>query len=150
MTVLQRIKGKFSHQGTPFWRIARGVETAWQRIIASCAVLRMRINHRINVMNKKQVLIASPNPSGGPLQKLVVFAATVALAGLALMFSAVLLVILAVAGVIVGVYLWWKTRELRKQMRDFQARAEQQVNMASNDGVFEGEVIRVVEPQDKK
>lgn len=100
-------------------------------------------------MHKKQVFIASAS-SSGPLRKVAVFVTTVALAGLVLMFSAVLLAILLLVGTIAWAYLWWKTRELRKQMRDIQSRAEQREKMASNDAVFEGEVIRVVETQDGK
>ncbi len=97
----------------------------------------------------KYIYLASPNASG-PLRKVVALIATVALLGLVLMFSAVLLVIIAVIGAAAWAYLWWKTREVRKQMREFQVGATQRAEMASNDEVFEGEVIRVVENQPEK
>lgn len=83
--------------------------------------------------------------SSSPLRKLLALAATVAVMGVVLMFSAVLLVAILIVGTLGGAYLWWKTRELRKQMRDFQAQARALAESASNDAVFEGEVIRVVD-----
>ena len=97
----------------------------------------------------KYIFLASPN-SSSPLRKVVALVATVVLLGLVLMFSAVVLVIIAVLGTVAWAYLWWKTREVRKQMREFQAGATQRAEMASNDEVFEGEVIRVVETQPEK
>jgi ABC-type bacteriocin/lantibiotic exporter with double-glycine peptidase domain len=84
------------------------------------------------------------------LRKLVALIVTVAVLALVLMFSAVLLAVIFVVGTIAWAYLWWKTREVRKQMREFQARATQRTEMASNDEVFEGEVIRVVDPENKQ
>jgi threonine/homoserine/homoserine lactone efflux protein len=81
------------------------------------------------------------------LRKLLALVITVAVISLILMFSAVLLVVLLIVGTLGGAYLWWKTRELRKQLRELRARAMPQEQMASNDAVFEGEVIRVVEPK---
>ncbi|MBI5891224.1 MAG: hypothetical protein HZB47_11200 [Nitrosomonadales bacterium] len=89
----------------------------------------------------------SPSNPPGLLRKLVALILTVAILGLVLMFSAVLLVVVAIVGSMAAAWLWWKTREVRKQMREFQARARAQAEVASNDGVFEGEVIRVVDPQ---
>ena len=100
-------------------------------------------------MQIKYVLNSPANPPG-PLRKLTGLVVTVAILGLVLMFSAALLVVIAIIGTIAWGYLWWKTREVRKQMRDFQAQATQRAEMASNDAVFEGEVIRVVEPADEK
>jgi hypothetical protein len=93
-----------------------------------------------------------PPTSSNLLRKLLALVITVAMLGLVLMFSAVLLVIIFVVGTLGWAYLWWKTRELRKQMRSFQqqgAAAAQQTN-PNGDDVFEGEVIRVVEPPDGK
>jgi uncharacterized iron-regulated membrane protein len=95
-------------------------------------------------------IFLAPSNSSNPLRKFVALIVTVVLASLALMFSAVLLTILVFVGAIAGAYLWWKTRAVRKQMREFQARATERAEMASNDAVFEGEVIRVVEPQPRK
>jgi len=97
----------------------------------------------------KYIYLASPNASS-PLRKVVALIATVVLLGLVLMFSAVLLVVIAIFGALAWVYLWWKTRTVRKQMREFQAGARERAEMASNDAVFEGEVIRVVETEPEK
>lgn len=47
----------------------------------------------------------------------------VVLAGLALMFSAVLLAFILLGGAMAWVYLWWKVRELRGQMKNFPQRS---------------------------
>lgn len=92
----------------------------------------------------------SPEKPPGPFRKLAGLVVTVAVVVLALMFSAVLLVFLAIAGAMAWAYLWWKTRELRKRMREYTPQEMAREAQASNDGVFEGEVIRVVEPHDLK
>lgn len=84
------------------------------------------------------------------LRKLVALVVTAAMVGLVLMFSAVLLVIILVVGTIAGIYLWWKTRELRKQMREFSTREMAREQKSSEGAVFEGEVIRVLDPRNEK
>lgn len=100
--------------------------------------------------------ISSPSDSRpGLLRKIIAIVWTVALIGLALMFSAVLLTAILIVAVIGGAYLWWKTRELRRLMR------EQRQNFpppgAQTEGdvfrgevysgeVIEGEAVRVHEP----
>lgn len=75
---------------------------------------------------------------------------------LGLMFSAVFIVVLVVAGMILWGYFWWKTRALRKQIReqmaarqgrDFTGAAGDSTGAASAaDGeIIEGEAVRVVE-----
>ncbi|VVC82829.1 hypothetical protein [Sideroxydans sp. CL21] len=91
-----------------------------------------------------------PSNSRSPLRKLVALILTVATVVFALMFSAVLLAVIAIIGTMVWAYVWWKTRELRKHMRDFSRPEVAREAKASNDEVFEGEVIRVVEPRDVK
>ena len=75
-----------------------------------------------------------------------------ALAGVALMFSAVLLAFLLSIGAVMLAWLWWKTRELRKQMREQMkefptpgATVEHEVFRGETyEGeVIEGEAIRV-------
>jgi ABC-type transport system involved in Fe-S cluster assembly fused permease/ATPase subunit len=88
--------------------------------------------------------------SASPLRKLAALIVTVAVVALAVMFSAVLLVVIVILGTMVWAWLWWKTRALRKHMRDLQAQARERAESASNDAVFEGEVIRVVEPNEVK
>lgn len=93
------------------------------------------------------------------LRKTVALVATFAVAGAVLMFSAVVLAVMLILGLIAAAYLWWKTRELRKMMKSFQPRA-------ANDGeafraetfreeslkgeIIEGEATRVHEPRDGK
>jgi uncharacterized iron-regulated membrane protein len=84
------------------------------------------------------------------LRKLVALVVTAAMVGLVLMFSAVLLVIILVVGTIAGIYLWWKTRELRKQIREFSTREMAREKQTGGDDVFEGEVIRVLDPRNEK
>lgn len=72
------------------------------------------------------------------LGKLLMFAVTAVVLVVAFMFSMVLLVFVVTAGLLVYGYLWWKTRDLRKQMREH-AR-EQPLGEAGGD-VIEGEVI---------
>lgn len=74
-----------------------------------------------------------------------------ALAVGALMFSAVLFAALLAVGLGVWAWLWWKTRELRKTMREGAARArEASPDFGAGRGatgsttVIEGEVIREV------
>lgn len=67
------------------------------------------------------------------LRKVVVFVVTAALIGFALMFSVLLFVFVLAAGAVAWGYLWWKTRDLRKQMRKY----------PPGGVVIEGEVIRV-------
>jgi len=92
----------------------------------------------------------SPAKTHSLLRKLVTLTVTVAMVVLVLMFSAVLFVIILVVGTIAWAYLWWKTRELRKQMRDFTPRAAEREGKVSDEKVFEGEVIRVLDSQDVK
>ncbi len=89
----------------------------------------------------------------GLLRKLVALIVTLTVFVLALMFSAMLLVVIAVAGSIAFAYFWWKTREARKILRRMRSVATPEARretQASNDGVYEGEVIRVVDPKDAR
>lgn len=54
----------------------------------------------------------------GPLGKLLALALGVVLLVLAFMFSIVLLAVAAVAGAALWGYVWWKTRALRRAMRE--------------------------------
>jgi hypothetical protein len=78
-----------------------------------------------------------------PLKKAVSTIIGLALLVLGLMFSAVLLAVLVVVGLAVWAYLWWKTRELRRILRERPAPAAND-NGNGNGNVFEGEA-RVVE-----
>jgi ABC-type uncharacterized transport system permease subunit len=54
----------------------------------------------------------------GLLQRTAAVVGIAVLAGVALMFSALLLAFLLSVGAVVLAWLWWKTRELRRQMRE--------------------------------
>jgi ABC-type transport system involved in Fe-S cluster assembly fused permease/ATPase subunit len=102
-------------------------------------------------MQMRFVMPPSANPPS-PLRKLVGVIVTISVAIVALMFSAMFFAVIAVVGLIAWAYFWWKTRDVRKQMREFAKQSESmmQEQAASNDEVFEGEVIRVVDPKEVK
>lgn len=79
----------------------------------------------------------------GWLRKAAAAITTVALATFALIFSAVLLSIILTIGGIAWIYLWWKTRAVRKQMQQFMPGNESMEGEAFEGEVFEGEVVRV-------
>jgi membrane protein implicated in regulation of membrane protease activity len=83
-----------------------------------------------------------PHAPASPLQKIVSAVLGVALLAMGLMFSVVLLAVLAVAGLAVFGYLWWQTRAIRRILR------EGQVPTATDDRVFDGEAT-VVETQEQ-
>ncbi len=94
---------------------------------------------------------ALPEPPQGPLAKLLAFIAGATLLVLGFMFSVVLLAVVAVVVLCVWGYFWWKTRELRRVLR------EQQAGRASAPGapdapstprggqIIEGEAVLVEE-----
>lgn len=81
------------------------------------------------------------DPAPGPLKKLAAFVAGTFLLVLGLMFSVVLLGILIVAGLALWGYLWWKTRELRRIMREHAAAAP----TGGTGNVIDGEAVVVAE-----
>ncbi|NTV71241.1 MAG: hypothetical protein HGA71_13990 [Azonexaceae bacterium] len=87
----------------------------------------------------------------GPLAKVVAFVLSAAFMVLAFMFSLVALAVVAVLGVALGGWLWWKTRTLRKQMQQMREAAQQmaQDQPVRNDQVIEGEFIREVPPEQR-
>ena len=75
----------------------------------------------------------SARPQGGNwLQKAGAVVVTLVVFALAMTFSVVLFAVVASIGLLVWGYLWWKTRDLRKQMRDH----------PPGGLIIEGEVIR--------
>ncbi|MBU0621646.1 MAG: hypothetical protein KJ795_07350 [Gammaproteobacteria bacterium] len=89
-----------------------------------------------------------PGEPPSPFRKVAALVVTAVLVVLALMFSAVVLAVIFVLGAIASGYLWWKTREVRKQMRAYSSQAAEVERQPGDDAVFEGEVIRVVEPDE--
>ena len=75
------------------------------------------------------------------LKTLVVLGATVMLVS-AFMVSLVFVVIGLAVVLVFGGYLWWKTRELRRQLRaQMQGRAQVQARWQPAGQIIEGEVI---------
>ena len=60
------------------------------------------------------------NQPPGFFTKLLTLLASVALLIVGLMFSVLFLAVVAAVGLVVWGYFWWKTRELRKVMREQQ------------------------------
>lgn len=90
------------------------------------------------------------------LRKTVAVIMTIALAVVALMFSAVILTVLLIMLVIGGSIFWWKTRELRKQMKQHRQNFPPPRGATHQSDIFadaeikgqviEGEAVRVDEP----
>ena len=74
-----------------------------------------------------------PSQSSGPVAKLFAIVLSAAFLVLAFMFSLVALVVVAVGGLALWGWLWWKTRALRKQM---------QTATANDPQIIEGEFVR--------
>ena len=79
----------------------------------------------------------STNAPGLPV-KVLTFVSAAVLLVVAFMFSLLVFAILVTVGLLFWGYLWWKTRELRRQMREQQPGGR----------VIEGEAIRDVESND--
>ena len=98
----------------------------------------------------------SPQPPKGIFAQLLTVIVGAILLGAAFMFSLVFFAVLAIAGVILWLYFWWKTRavraQLRKQMQE-PARAQQAgeplAREASAGDIIEGEAVRVVDERDR-
>jgi hypothetical protein len=77
----------------------------------------------------KYIGYSSSRPSG-PLQKVAAIVLTVGIAAAVLVFSSVFLVLLLLAAAIGGIWLWWKTRHVRRMMREMQGQMEGRMNQA--------------------
>ena len=94
---------------------------------------RPRLGHRGSVSSRaKDVLVKTVAVIGGGIALAGAF--VLSLAFFAVAFAAIL---------IVGGYLWWKTRELRKQVRERMQNARMQEQFPPKPGsqVIEGEVV---------
>lgn len=81
----------------------------------------------------------------GPLAKIIAFLLSAAFLTLAFMFSLVALAVVAVLGIGLGGWLWWKTRALRKQMRAAEASLRSGNTTTTATGgntIIEGEFVR--------
>ena len=94
-------------------------------------------------MNFFQQFSQSPGQPRTFMQKLVATVVTVGVFALALMFSVVFFALILTLGLVAWGYLWWKSRDLRRQMREQQGRREEAEGL-----VIEGEVIREVDADD--
>jgi hypothetical protein len=83
----------------------------------------------------------------GPLGKLIGFFAMVVLVVLGLMFSAVVLAIASVIGLGVFGYFWWKTRALRKAMKEHAA-THAPVETPIQGNIIEGEAVVIGEGEE--
>jgi len=98
---------------------------------------------------RMKYLSYTSTPPANLLQKAGLIVATALLGGLVLMFSAIFLVVILGIAVVAWTVLMWKTRALRKQMRNV-SHCDAVVAHEQFEGeVIEGEVIRVDESQDK-
>jgi predicted lipid-binding transport protein (Tim44 family) len=93
--------------------------------------------------------MSAPSPAGGWLGKVL----TAVLAGAALvagvMFSIFFLAILVGVGLVAGGYLWWKTRALRRQLREqFAAMQARAADAKVQGDVIEGEFSRSSRAED--
>ena len=92
-------------------------------------------------------------PPQGPLAQLLTVIGGALVLGAAFMFSLVFFAVLAIAGLIFWLYFMWKTRALRRQMRE-QLDAQQGAQPsgppppASGD-IIEGEAVRVVDERSR-
>ena len=75
------------------------------------------------------------------LRKLIAVVAIAAVIGMAVMFSVVLIAVVLVAGSMALGYFWWKTRDLRKQVRSHPARDVVMESVIVEHDVIKGEVI---------
>ena len=98
----------------------------------------------------------SPQSPKGIFAQLLTVIVGAILLGAAFMFSLVFFAVLAIAGVILWLYFWWKTRavraQIRKQMQEqsrFQDTETQTARPAAAGDVIEGEAIRVVDEKDR-
>ena len=76
------------------------------------------------------------------LAKILAFIVGTGVLALAFMFSLVALVVVAVGGLMLWGWLWWKTRAIRQQIRE-QGLEQGPISTDFKDGqIIEGEVVR--------
>lgn len=92
---------------------------------------------------------SSRQPKGPFAQALTLIIGVIVL-GLSLMFSLVVFAVIAVLGLVVGVYFWWKTRAIRTQLRQqmqepMRGQGGPRTEVPEPGDVIEGEAVRVDE-----
>lgn len=75
----------------------------------------------------------------GPLEKLLAFVLSAGLLVLAVMFSLAALVVVAIAGLAFAGWFWWKTRALRRQVK------EATVSAYNGGRIIDGEVMHTTD-----
>lgn len=80
----------------------------------------------------------------GLLARLLALILSAAFMVFAFMFSLVAVAIVAVIGIVLGGWLWWKTRRLRQQLREAQIKAG--TAAAPGEQIIEGEFSRETPP----
>jgi hypothetical protein len=80
----------------------------------------------------------------GLLGKSLTFAAAAVLLVAAIAISLAVFAVAMMGVLVVGAYIWWKTRDLRKQMR-----ASSSDNNVIEGRVIEGQVVREMHPRDR-
>jgi hypothetical protein len=83
-----------------------------------------------------------PTQNAGPLKKLLSLVGGVIILVLGLMFSVVVLIVVVAVGLMVWGFLWWKTREIRRVMREAQSNSHPS---PPGGDVIEGEAVVVEE-----
>jgi membrane protein required for beta-lactamase induction len=89
-----------------------------------------------------------PQPPANLFARILAFLLSAALIVAGVMFSLVFLAIAAVAGICIGIWFWWKTRALRRDMRAFNdslqaaARNETSASEHMTGEIIEGEFQR--------
>ncbi len=102
----------------------------------------------MNPNNPYEFLRRPPSGSGQSLPaRILAFVLSVGLLVVGFMFSLVALAVVAVLGVIIAGWFWWKTRALRQaareQARHYRSEQADRHNAANGSGVIiEGEVVR--------
>lgn len=91
-----------------------------------------RLGHGEPRSDARRARAFGPAGTFGPFGRVVAAVAWGLLLLAAFMFSLMLFAVLALVGLLVGGWLWWKTRELRRQLRE----------RPPGGHVIDGEVIR--------
>lgn len=97
-------------------------------------------------------------PPQGPLAKLIAFVLSAAFLVLAFMFSLVALAVVAVVGLALGGWLWWRTRQLRQEIKRQWSAQQQDATGKPTNGpayqpspqqqgatIIEGEAVRMAD-----
>ena len=101
-----------------------------------------------------QVLFPPSGNRPGPFRNVLLVLFTLVFSALILTFSAVFFVVALVVGALLWGGFWWKTRALRKQLREFAAQMPNPDSAVFRGEVFtgeiiEGEAVQVHEPRSR-